>query len=99
MLAPLLFNIFFAALMKVAYKRFKANKEIIDALVHPRKKKGGGGGGGSNCRRAIFGDAALSMLYADDARVVSQSHEQLRKMMGDRGRVRGVWPDIIGGQD
>ena len=30
----------------VAYTHFKADKDIMDALVHPRKKKGAGGGGG-----------------------------------------------------
>ena len=37
----------------------------------------------SKCRRVSPGDAASGyMLYADDAGVVSQSPEQLRKMMG-----------------
>ena len=57
-LAPLLFNIFFAAVINMAYTRFKADKGITDALVHLRKKKGAGAGG-SNCRRASPGDAAL----------------------------------------
>ena len=35
-LAPLLFNIFFAAVIKVASTRFKADKGIMDALVHLR---------------------------------------------------------------
>ena len=39
-LVPLLSNIFFAAVINVAYTRFKADKDIIDALVHLRKKKG-----------------------------------------------------------
>ena len=55
-IAPLLFNIFFAAVISVAYTRFKADKDIMDALVHLRKKQGAGG---SNCRRASPGDAAL----------------------------------------
>ena len=55
-LAPLLFNIFFAAIIKVAYTRFKADKDIMDTLVHLRKKNGAGG---SNCRRASSGDVAL----------------------------------------
>ena len=58
-LAPLLFNIFFAAVINVASTRFKADKGIMDALVHLRKKKGGGGAGGSNCRRVSYGDTAL----------------------------------------
>ena len=44
-LAPLLFNIFFAAVINVASTRFKADKGIMDALVHLRKKRGRGGGG------------------------------------------------------
>ena len=44
-LAPLLFNIFFAAVINVASTRFKANKGIMDALVHLKKKRGAGGGG------------------------------------------------------
>ena len=44
-LAPLLFNMFFAAVINVASTRFKADKGIMDASVHLRKKKGGGGGG------------------------------------------------------
>ena len=56
-LAPLLFNIFFAAVINVAYTRFKADKDIIGALVHPRKEKGAGGRG--DCRRDSPGDATL----------------------------------------
>ena len=37
------------------------------------------------------------MAYADDAGVVLQSPEKLRKMMGVI--VVGVWPHRIGGQD
>ena len=51
-LAPLLFNIFFAAVINVASMRFKADKGIMDALVHLWKKRGAGGrggGGGGNC--------------------------------------------------
>ena len=55
-LAPLLFNIFFAAVINVASTRFKADKGIMDALVHLRKKRGAGG---SNCRRISPRDAAL----------------------------------------
>ena len=41
-LAPLLFNIFFAGLINVASTCFKADKGIMDALVHLRKKRGAG---------------------------------------------------------
>ena len=81
-LAPLLFNIFFAAVINLASTRFKADKGIMDALVHPRKKRGAGGAGGSNCRRVSPCTPLWGMLYADDAGVVSQSPEQLRKMVG-----------------
>ena len=45
-LSPLLFNIFFAAVINVASTRFKAVKGRMDALVHLRKRKGAGGRGG-----------------------------------------------------
>ena len=53
----------------------------MDALVHLRKERGAGGG------KATVGESVLAtplwgMLYADDARIVSQSPEQLGKMMG-----------------
>ena len=55
-LAPLLFNIFFAAVINVAYIRFKADKDIMDALVHLRKKMGAGE---SNQPRVSLGDVAV----------------------------------------
>ena len=42
-LAPLQFNISFAAVLNMAYTRFKADKEIVDALVHLRIKTGSAG--------------------------------------------------------
>ena len=80
-LAPLLFNVFFAAVIKVTSTRFKADKCIMDALVYLRKKMGAGGRG-----KAVAGESDLAtplrgMLYADDVGVVSQSPEQLRKMI------------------
>ena len=41
-LAPLLFNIFFATVISVAYTRLKADKDIIDAGT-PEEGKGGEG--------------------------------------------------------
>ena len=58
-LPPLLFSIFFAAVINVASACFKADEGIMDALVHLRKKRGAGGAGGSDCRRVSLGDAAL----------------------------------------
>ena len=83
-LAPLLFNIFFVAGISVAYTRFKLDKDIMDALVNLRKKTGAGGaggGGGATGGEPVRGTSFWVMLDADDAGVVSQSLEQLRKMM------------------
>ena len=57
-LAPLLFNIFFAAVINVASTRFKADKGIMDALVHLRKKRGAGGRGGRG--EATAGESVLA---------------------------------------
>ena len=57
-LAPLLFNIFFAVVINVAYTRSKVDKDIMDALVH-LLRKWGREAGGSNHRRASPGDVAL----------------------------------------
>ena len=54
-LAPFLFNIFFAAVINVASTRFKADKGTMDALVHLRKKRGAGGRG-----EATVGESALA---------------------------------------
>ena len=43
-LALLLVSIFFAPVINVAYTRFKAEKDIMDALVYMRKKIGVGSG-------------------------------------------------------
>ena len=80
-LAPLLFNIFFAAVINVASTRFKADKVIMDASVHLRKKRGAGGRGEATVGESILATPLWGMLYTDDAGVVSQSPEQLRKMM------------------
>ena len=71
MLAPLLFNIFFGVVINVAYTRFKADKGIIDALVHLRKKKGAGGREETPAGESILAMLLWGMLYADDVGVVS----------------------------
>ena len=81
-LAPLLFNIFFAAVINVASTRFKADKGIMDALVHVRKKRGTGGRGEATAGDSVLATSLWGMLYADDDGVVSRSPEQLRKMIG-----------------
>ena len=81
-LAPLLFNISFAAVINVAFTRFKVDKGITDALVHLRKKRRAGGWGKATAGESVLATPLWGMLYADDAGVVSRSPEQLRKMIG-----------------
>ena len=81
-ISPLLFNIFFAVVVNVASTRFKADKGIMDALVHLRKKRGAGGRGEATVGESVMATPIWGMLYGDDAGVVSQSPEQARKMMG-----------------
>ena len=81
-LAPLLFNIFFAAVINVAFTRFKADEGIMDALVHLRKKRGARGRGEATAGGSVLATPLWGMLYADGVGVVSKSPEQLKKMMG-----------------
>ena len=57
-LAPLLFNIFFAAVTHIAFTRFKADKYIMDALVGLKEKTGTGKRGATTA-----GDAARRCHY------------------------------------
>ena len=81
-LAPLMFNIFFAAVINVASTRFKADKGIMDALAHLKEKRGAGGRGEATVGESVLATPLWGMLYADDAGVASQSPEQLKKMVG-----------------
>ena len=78
---PLLFNIFFAVVINVAYTPFKVHESIMDALVHLRKEKGAGGRGEATAGESVLATPLCGMLYAGDAGVVSQPPEQPRKMM------------------
>ena len=82
-LAPFQFNIFFAAVIQAASTRFKADKGIMDALfATPEEEKGAGGRGEATVGKSALATPLWGMLYADDVGVVSQSPEQLRKMVG-----------------
>ena len=81
-LAPLLFNIFLAVVINVAYTRFKVDKDIRDALVYLREKKWAEGRGEATAGEPVLATLLWGMLFADDAGVVSQSPEQPRKVMG-----------------
>ena len=48
----------------------------------PEEEKGSGGRGEATAGESVLATPLWGMLYADDAGVVSQSLEQLRKMMG-----------------
>ena len=54
----------------------------MDALVHLRKKTGAGGRGEATAGEPVLATPLWGMLHVNDAGVVSQSPEQLRKMMG-----------------
>ena len=86
-LAPLLCNIFFVAVTNVASTRFKADKGLMDALVHPRKKRGVGGRGEATAGESVLATPLWGMLYPDNVGVVSQSPKQPRKMIGVIGVV------------
>ena len=72
--------------------RFKAVKGIMDALVHLRKKMGARGQGEANAGESVLATLLWGMLYADHARVVSQSPDRVAEEDdgGDCGRMRGV---------
>ena len=45
----------------------------MDALVHLREKRGAGGRGEATVEESVLATPLWSMLYADDAGVISQS--------------------------
>ena len=53
----------------------------MNASVHPRKKRGAGGRGEATAGESVLATPFWGMIYADDAGVISQSPEQLRKMI------------------
>ena len=76
--SPLLFNIFFAALLTVVLQSFSEDTVILAELVHLKEPPTSKGPEPAiDCvRRAVWG-----MLYADDACMVSRSPLGLAKMM------------------
>ena len=79
MLSPLLFNIFFAAVLNVVLQRFSEEPAILAELVHLKKLSTSMGPEPAMdyvVRRAVWG-----MLYADDACIVSRSPQGLAKIM------------------
>ena len=81
-LSLLLFKIFFTAVINATYTHFKADKDIMYALMHLRKKnKEMGWRREANAGEPVLATLFLGKLYADDARIVTQSLEHLGKMM------------------
>ena len=77
MLSPLLFNIFFAAAIKVVLVRFSEDGTILKDLVYPEEEAEVGTGTPlERARRAVWG-----MLHAVDADVVSRSQEGWTRMI------------------
>ena len=77
-LSPLLFNVFFAAVLNVVLQRFSEEPAILAELVHLKEPwtSMGPEPAMDYVRRAVWG-----MLYADDACIVSRSPQGLAKMM------------------
>ena len=77
-LSPLLFNIFFAAVLNVVPQRFSEESAILAEMVHLKESSTSMGPEPAMgyVRRAVWG-----MLYADDACIVSRSPQGLAKMM------------------
>ena len=83
-LAPLLFNMYFTAVLHVAEKRFLADAAITDNMVQLQRKEEGEKKVTSRTGKEKEGDEAQrlwGMLYADDAGIVSRSSEGLERMM------------------
>ena len=78
-LSPLLFNIFFAAVLLVALEGFSEDAAILENLVHlqERPKAVGPESSMDYVLRAVWG-----MLYTDDACIISRLPHGLTKMMG-----------------
>ena len=77
-LAPLVFNIFFAAVINVAFTRSRRTKTSWTLWCTSRRKRGRGE---ATAGKPVLATLLWGILYADDGRVVLQSLEQLRKMM------------------
>ena len=77
-LSPLLFNVFFAAILFVVLERISKDAGILADLIHLQEQpsKVGPETALECMRRAIWG-----MLYADDACIVSRSPRGLGRMM------------------
>ena len=91
-LSPLLFNVFFAAILRIVLERFSKDAGILADLVHLHEQpsKVGPETALECVRRAIWG-----MLYADGACIVSRSTRGLGRMIAVFVEVFGAFGLII----
>ena len=89
-LAPLLFNTFYTAVLRVAEKRFLADASITDNMVQLQRKKKKGEKKGTSRTGKIDGRRKKGedvqrflwvILHADDAGIISRLPEGLERMM------------------
>ena len=92
--SPLLFNVFFAAILFVVPERFSKDAGILADLIHLQEQRSKVDSETAlECvRRAIWG-----MLYADDACIVSWSPRELGRMMAVFVEVFGTFGLTISG--
>ena len=86
-LAPLLFNLFFAAMLMVAFGAFEKDADLMEDMAKVRRMVMEGKG--KKVKRVKKVRAFWSMLYADDAAIISRSPASLEKMMPTIVRVAG----------
>ena len=95
-LSPLLFNIFFAAVLNVVLQRFSEEPGILAELVHLKEPSTSVGPEPAMdyVRRSVWG-----MLYADDACIVSRSPQGLAKMLHYRRSLPSIRVNRVGEED
>ena len=90
-LASLLFNISFAVVINVAYTRFNAEKNIVDALVPVEKKTGIGGRGGIAAGVPVLATSIWGMLQRGRRRNCLATTPAAEEDGGrDRSRMRDI---------
>ncbi|CAB1101598.1 unnamed protein product [Ectocarpus sp. CCAP 1310/34] len=94
-LAPLLFNLFFAAMLMVAMAEFDKDRKVMADMVkigtqveYTGKK---GRSAGKKTTVVTDADALWAVLYADDAAILSRSPESLKKMISVIVHVAGLF--------
>ena len=88
-LAPLLFNLFFSAMLMVAVDKFTRDEDVMEDVVKIKSTVTEGKGKRAKVVEVV--KMLWSMLYADDAGIVSRSPESLEKMMSIIVNVSGLF--------